>query len=741
MKSLHFTTAALITLAANSSQAEETKTKILDKVTVIGTSEQLEKIPGSASVVKKETLERYQYTDVNRALREVPGVQVQEEDGHGLRPNIAIRGGRSNRSADITLMEDNILAAPAPYSAPDAYYFPQMDRMESLEVIKGAGAVKYGPRTTNGILNMVTKPIPNDDSLKIVTEGGSHGTYRGGVTAGTSTENVGILLNAFHKQTDGFKEIDFVEDESGYNVEDVLTKIRFNTSATSDIYQEFELKFGYYDETSNETYLGLTDDDYKRNPYRRYGSSQLDEMNVHGFHVAATHFIELDPSLNLTTSLYNNRIERNWYRLNSISVGGISKSIGQIFSDPITNAAYVNALKSDNSAGNTFIIRDNARDYESKGVQSALSYDYSLGQTENNLQFGFRFHKDEEDRFQRDDRFDMVNGEANITVTGAAGSGGNRIQSAEAFSTFLQNEIEWNKWTFTPGVRFEHINLKREEYGNADPTRSGAALTVFENDINVIIPGAGVSYEVNDSWNILAGVHKGFAPPGVPASAGEAAFTKEEESINYELGTRYSKGNWNTEAFVFYNDYKNLLGRDTFSSGGGGTGDSFNGGEVVVKGLEAVAQYNAADLVGLSSNYQLPLTISYTRTHGEFKNDFVSTFDEWQTVSSGDELPYMAENQLYLAAGLEGLDWGVSMGGKYVDDMRSVAGSGAIPANQLIESHWVFDAAAEYDITDQVTAFTTAENLFDEEYTAARRPAGLRPGMPFSIMAGLKFEM
>jgi len=128
---------------------------------------------------------------------------------------------------------------------------------------------------------------------------------------------------------------------------------------------------------------------------------------------------------------------------------------------------------------------------------------------------------------------DLVNGEANITVTGAAGSGGNRIQSAEAFSTFLQNEIEWNKWTFTPGVRFEHINLKREEYGNADPTRSGAALTVFENDINVIIPGAGVSYEVNDSWNILAGVHKGFAPPGVPASAGEAAFTKEEESINY----------------------------------------------------------------------------------------------------------------------------------------------------------------------------------------------------------------
>jgi Fe(3+) dicitrate transport protein len=686
-------------------------------------------------------LDRFQYTDVHKALKEVPGVQIQEEDGHGLRPNIAIRGGRSDRSADITVMEDNVLIAPAPYSAPAAYYFPQMDRIESLEVIKGTGAVKYGPRTTNGILNMVTKPIPNKTQTRIIGEAGSYGTYRTGITTGTSTDNVGVLLNAFHKQTEGFKDLDFVGDDTGYNVEDIMGKIRFNSNPNQDNYQEFEIKLGHYDETSNETYLGLTDADFAATPNRRYGSSQLDEMNVDGLHVSANHYIELSPELNLNTTLYNHKVDRSWYKLDAVRVGGVSRSLSQIFADPTTNAAYVSALKEANTAGGTFVIRDNNRKYESKGVQAVFDYGFGLGETQNKLEFGFRYHQDEEDRFQRDDRFDLTNGVASITTTGAAGAAGNRILSAKAYSTFLENEIEWDNWTITPGVRFEHINLRQDNFGNADPSRTGAALTVLENDLNVVIPGIGVSYKIDDSWNVLAGVHKGFAPPGVPATAGEAAFSKEEESINYELGTRYSNGNWQAETFAFFNDYDNLLGRDTLSSGGGGSGESFNGGQVEVKGLEAVLNYNAASIAGLSSNYTLPVTLSYTRTDSKFKNSFVSTFEEWQTVTAGEELPYTAKNQLYIATGLETDDWGLSLGGKYVSDMRSTAGSGPIPANELIEAHWVLDAAAEYKLLENVTAFTTIDNLLDETYVAARRPAGSRPGMPLTVMAGLKVDM
>lgn len=727
--------------ATEEKKKDDKRVKVMERVTVIGTQDRREEIPGSASIVTEETLDRYQYTDVHRALQEVPGVVIQEEDGFGLRPNIAIRGGRSNRSADITLMEDGMLTGPAPYAAPEAYYFPQMDRMKSLEVIKGSGAVKYGPRTTNGVLNMVTKSIPAKKKADFIAEAGSFESYRTGVTTGASTENVGLMLNAVHKETQGFKNIDFVGGNTGFNVEDVLGKFRLQTSPSAERYQELELKFGYYDELSNETYLGLTNSDFIANPNRRYGSSQLDNMNVGAWQAAATHFIEVSPDVDITTSFYRNEVDRTWYRLNGLTIGGIRRDIATIFNDPVANAAYINALKSADTTGGTFIQRDNARTYYAQGVQSLLGMDYALGNTKNKMEVGIRFHMDEEDRFQREDTFDMVGGRATIVSTGAAGAAGNRIQSANAWSGFVQNELSWERWKFTPGIRFEHINLKREDYGASDPGRTGSALSVLENTLDVWIPGMGVSYAVTDSWKLLGGVHKGFAPPGVPGTAGEAAFSSEEESINYELGTRYAKGNWSGELFGFLTDYENLLGRDTFSSGGGGTGDAFNGGEVQVKGIEAVGQYNAAEISGLSNDYRLPLTVSYTVMQGEFKNSFVSTFPEWGTVTKGDELPYQPKNQLFLSAGLETDEWGISMAGKFVDEMRNTAGRGPIPQNSRVAARWTVDLAGEYKLTDKVGAFATVENLFNQEYVAARRPAGVRPGMPLTAMAGLKIAL
>lgn len=734
---------SILTAAAQAEDATpvDRRVKVMEQVTVIGTADRREDIPGSASIVSPETLDRYQFTDVHRALQEVPGVTIQEEDGHGLRPNIAIRGGRSNRSADLTLMEDGVLAAPAPYAAPEAYYFPQMDRMESLEVIKGTGAIKYGPRTTNGVLNMVTKPIPASHQADFIAEGGSYDTYRTGITTGTSFENGGVLLNAFHKESRGFKDLDFVGGDTGYEVQDIMGKFRLHTSPSADRYQEVEVKLGYYDELSNETYLGLTDADFGANPNRRYGSSQLDEMDVRAWQAAATHYIELTPAVDLTTTVYRNEVTRSWYKLDSVRIGGVSRSISAIFDDQASNAAHLDALRAADTTGGTFGIRDNNREYTAHGVQSVLGIDYAWGETKNKLEFGARYHADEEDRFQRDDRFDMVGGRATLTSTGTPGAAGNRIQSADAWSGFVQNELNWNRWTVTPGIRFEHINLKREDYGSADPARTGSALTVLENDLDVWIPGVGVAYELTDSWKLLGGVHKGFAPPGVPGSADEAAFTSEEESINYEAGTRYAQGNWTGELFAFFTDYDNLLGRDTLSTGGAGTGDTFNGGEVEVKGIEATAQYNAASLVGLTDTYRLPLAVSYTLTHGEFKNSFVSSFGEWGTVTSGDELPYLPRNQLYLSAGLETDDWGISLAGKYVDDMRTRAGSGSIPAAERVDSHWTMDIAGEYRLNESIRAFATVENLLDEEYVAARRPAGARPGLPLTAMAGVKVSL
>ena len=63
------------------------------------------------------------------------------------------------RSAQVNIMEDEINIMPAPYSAPDAYYFPITGKMHAVEVLKGTSQYRYGPHSTGGAMNFVTTPI------------------------------------------------------------------------------------------------------------------------------------------------------------------------------------------------------------------------------------------------------------------------------------------------------------------------------------------------------------------------------------------------------------------------------------------------------------------------------------------------------------------------------------------------------------------------------------------------------
>ncbi len=97
---------------------------LLPRIDVIGIKDYLTGIPGSADVIDRETLERSRVFTVNEALRKVPGVNVRDEEGLGLRPNIGIRGLNPTRSTKVTLMEDGVPLAYAPYGDNASYYHP-----------------------------------------------------------------------------------------------------------------------------------------------------------------------------------------------------------------------------------------------------------------------------------------------------------------------------------------------------------------------------------------------------------------------------------------------------------------------------------------------------------------------------------------------------------------------------------------------------------------------------------------
>ena len=150
----------------------------MEEITIVGTREEAFLATGAAHVLGPADLERFEYSDIQRMIRQVPGLSVQVEDGYGLRPNLSVRGVATERSSRITLLEDNVLIAPAPYSAPSAYYFPTAGRMSGIEVLKGPAAIEQGPYTIGGAVNMMSTPVPSNLARSLLVEYGENNTTR-----------------------------------------------------------------------------------------------------------------------------------------------------------------------------------------------------------------------------------------------------------------------------------------------------------------------------------------------------------------------------------------------------------------------------------------------------------------------------------------------------------------------------------------------------------------------------------
>lgn len=704
---------------------------VVEGVSLTGGLRGLQNVPGSAHYLSPKEIEKFSYTDINRTLRTIPGVNLQEEDGFGLRPNIGLRGSGSDRSAKITVMEDGILAAPAPYAAPAAYYFPTAGRIHAVEILKGSSQIRFGPYTTGGAINLISTPIPESFSGRIHLLGGNFGNRNLHAFAGNSHEQVGYLVETFQFKSNGFKDLDNGEP-TGFDKKDFLAKLRFNTKPGAAIYQSLTFKAGHSVERSDETYLGLTQEDFNEKPFRRYAASQMDRMDTEHQQYSARHVIQFSKNLDLTTTAYFNKFHRNWYKLDKLKESsGQAPSISNLLESPENFPEAYNILTGETSPlDNALTVKANNRTYFSKGLQTLLGWRFNTQNIRHNLDLGIRYHRDEADRFQWQDEYKMENGVMELTKKGAPGTESNRLENGRALAVYTQYKIQAGRWTVIPGLRYEYIQMERKDFGKNDLERVGTDLKQNENQVGVFIPGVGFDYKVTQWLDVFAGIHKGFSPPGVNEES------RPESSINYELGVRYSRAGLSIQTVLFYNDYQNLLGADLAAAGGTGSSDLFNGGKAETKGLEFQFSY---DLLGLKDiGWSLPVSLTYTYTDANFLSGFASEFEGWGKVQKGDELPYLAHHQAALALGLSHHKFGFNLSGRYQGAMRTVAGQGAIPENNKVGNFFILDANVSYLLQKQIALFASVNNLTNEVAIVSRHPAGLRPAMPVSWLAGLK---
>ena len=687
---------------------------------------------GSAYYISPEEIRRLGYTDINRMLKAVPGVNMYEEDGFGLRPNISLRGTKAERSERISIMEDGVLAAPAPYSAPAAYYFPNVARMEAIEVLKGSGQVQYGPFTTGGAINLVSTPIPNSFSGKANISYGSKNTFKSHTSVGSSWKHFGYMVEYLRYQSDGFKKY---EDHAakGFKRNDIIAKIRVKTDHVKGVNHALELKFGYADENSDETYVGLSADDFKKTPFLRYAGSQMDKLKTDHRQWVATYLLTFSNKLKITTNAYYNYFHRNWYKLNDVRAGITSKekrSIADVLVDPETNIRYFDILtgKTDREE-EALLVRANNRTYRSRGIQTRAEYRFNLNEFFFDLEFGLRYHADEEDRFQWDDSYSMKNKKMVLFMEGIHGTNANRVTSANALAGYLLAKLRYDAWTVTAGLRYEDVDLLKKDYTKEDLARSGKVRIETPNHARVLIPGVGLHYQLMPAASVFFGIHKGFAPPSAEL------YQKPESSVNMELGTRVAIGNFRAELIGFYNNYSNMLGSDLAASGGAGTLEQFNVGEARVKGAEFLVQYQP---LPKNCNVRLPLQVSYTYTDTEIRNSFES--HSWGNVVRGDEIPYIFKHALNMQLGIECKWFYANIGARYNSDMRTSPGQGTIAEREKVPANLIFDASLNVFVNKYLTVRLNAINLTNRVYLTSRHPAGLRAGHPFGIYAGANVQ-
>lgn len=717
----------------------------LENITIFGTALDARDVAGGASYITPEELQTFNITDVARALRRVPGVSIQIEDGWALRPNISIRGTATDRSSRVTLMEDNVLIAPAPYAASSAYYFPTFGRIHAVEVLKGPASITQGPFTVGGALNLISTPIPSERRGLLQGEVGSDSTWRVYAWYGDRNERFGYLLETHQWQSDGYQAIDRAGADTGLDKEDYLAKLAFYSAPGAAIDQQLEVKLQTSDETSEQSYLGLTDADFAQDPLRRYGVSELDEMNNDHDQVVLSWRIETATGLGMSLTGYSNDTSRAWYKTEAFDQDGSADP--QSFSGT-SWANIVEAINAGESIGGmtaeelqavlegadttagSIQVRNNSRDYYSRGIQLGVDRVIAAGNASHSLQAGIRYHEDEEDRLQRNDNYQQLAGRLALNQIGLEGNAGNRIESAEAWAVYVFDRIEWNDWILTPGLRFESIDLSRLRYFENSANPSSRDPDNFRdsrsNDVDIWLPGMGAIYQMNDRWHAVAGIHKGFAVPG--SSPG----VDPEESINYEYGVRFEGDFSRFEAMGFFNDYSNLVGVCTNSSGANcEPGDAFNGDAVHIPGLELT--WSAS--IALDGGWNLPLQASYTWMDAEFQTAFDSEF--FGSVEPGDPVPYIPESQFWMAAGLENDRWSFDVSVNYVDSVCTAAACGAF---QETESATLFDVAARYRLNEALELYGVVENVADDLYIAGREPYGARPNKPRTFIVGAEFS-
>ena len=671
-------------------------------------ADSLQKTPGSSFLLSNKDLQRAAPVDLAEMLRRVPGVtSARQEYGGGTRLDIAIRGLDPGRSRRILLLEDGIPLSLNPYSEADMYFAPAVERYRGIEVVKGSGNILFGPQTLAGTINFLTIAPPDRPTLTLDADGGTYGYAKGLARWGDTIGDTRYVVQVATRRGDGFHD-------NPWESQDALGKVILPTGRDG----ELMVRLGFHRDEATSEDVGFTSAMYKSDPRR----ATLDPHNhsiLDRYDVALVHEQRLTSSTKLHTLLYAYETDRIWRRQGYTRSAAAGESYERILGDVNTPSGAIYFQ-------NTNTVLD--RSYQVAGFEPRFESKFDTLGVKHTLDYGGRALREAAHYDQRSGTYPDSYAGSNDFEEKHLGT---------AFSGYVQDRIAaTDNLLLTPGIRYEHFEFTRTVLRQ----NTGAVVEDVFNQgssaVNGVVPGAGVIYGTKNA-NVFGGIHLGFAPPRVASAIspkGVPADVHAEQSLDYELGTRFAATKWlRIEATGFLSSFTNQVVVNNAASSGSDTSLA-DAGATLVRGAEFALVTNVGKAL------KLPLVVDvgarYTFSRATFRYG----------DNAGNLLPYAPEHtasanlDIEHEVGLGGeIAW--TYNGKQFTDAQNTRAEDVTGRIGAIDPWTVFDATVHYHHKpSNITLRLTAKNLFDTVYVQARRPEGIFTGGFRQLLLGVKWE-
>lgn len=638
---------------------------------------------GSVSLVDLAQIQRVQPLSTEDVLRRLPGINIKSEEETSVVANFGMRGLSASESKSL-MLEDGVPVAPGLFIGNERYFNPRIQRVDTVEVLKGSASLRYGPSTIGGVVNYQTKTP--DDGVELSARVGSFNSREMSIEAGNRNAAgdafAGVV--ATHAKSDGFMD-------KGYEMTDVMAKAGVEFANN----QKVGVKLSHHSNDANISYRGLLLGEYlagaKNNP------APDDYLLIDRTAFDINHEWALNNSMTLKTVAYWSDMSRDYWRY----------AVNTAASNAAGSWVYTNNLTGNNRA------------FERVGIESRLNIEQTVAGYAANTEFGLRFMTEESD-------------DQRITATRAADRTGTLAahlqDSADSVAGYVQSRIELtDKLAFTPGLRIESYEQTR-----LNLTNNNAEATTQNTEV---LPGVGFTYSVFDNSQLYGGVYKAFSPAAnnVALDGLKDQELDGETSINYEIGFRGSNSGLRYDVAAFLMNFDNQV----ITGNSNPNLSRSNAGETRHYGMEFTTNYQLAEQWNIDANL----------TWIPFSKFITEREPNPQASIVGNRLPYAPKVIANLGVNydLEQLTLSLNLHhrgeqfGRETNNEQLPTNAASGIWDGLMPSYTVIDLLAQYDVSSNIAVFGAVKNLTDKRYISALRE-GIYVGPERSFELGARYR-